>query len=522
MKKVLIPTKLDTIAAEQLAARGFNVVQDTADIGELAKANPDTAVLIVRSEKVTPEIMDMLPELKLVIRAGAGYDNIDTKYARRKDIDVMNTPGANANAVAEEVVSMILGAYRHVVRGDVSTREGLWEKNKLMGRELTHKTVGIIGLGNIGQLVAKRISGFNCKILAFDPVISADMAQRLGIELCSVEFIFANADVITLHIPQTDTTKGMVNKQLLGTMKDGAMLVNCARAGIVNEDDLREIKTTKKVIYCTDVYPKDVPGEKPVADIADLMLPHLGASTYEANENAARRAAEQAIAYFEQGVTNCVVNKAVPDALDARYQELASTLAKFAHQFLGKEQSLHKIELTLYGQLQPFSDWMIAPITSGLFPEFDPYEDASDAHSFLTSRGVSVEIREPDNRKCYGESITLDLYQGTNPIHKVSIRGTITESNLMLSRINNYQNLYLEPTGNNLFVEYNDEPGVLGRVASLLGSSNINILDIRAPMDVKNGRSLAVIKTNTAVPPAMLAPIAELAKEAKATIVNHN
>lgn len=521
MKKVLIPTKLDSIAGDLLKERNFTVVQETTDIQTAVANNLDTAVLIVRSEKVTAEIIDMLPNLKLIVRAGAGYDNIDSKYARRKGVDVMNTPGANANAVAEETIALILAGYRHIVQGHITTQAGLWEKNKFMGRELTGKTVGIVGLGNIGQLVAQRLSGFNCKILAYDPVISAGFAQHLGVELVALDQIFARADIVTLHIPETESTRGIVNCELLASLKDGAMIVNCARAGIINEADLREMKKTKNIIFCNDVYPKDAAGEKSVADIADIMLPHLGASTHEANWTAAKRAAEQTLAYFEKGVTTCVVNKAVPDDLNPLYQELASMLAQFAHTFLGG-QSVHQIELTLYGNLNKFFDWMIAPITSGLFPEFDPYQDACDAESFLQTRGITVIRREPDNRKGYGESITLDLLQGANDIQRVSLRGTLAENKLMISRIDGYRNLYLEPTGNNLFVEYSDEPGVLGRIASLLGSNNINILDIRAPIDLKRGRALAVIKTNKAIPTNMSGSIKSLVKEGRVAIVNHN
>nr|HPN85036.1 NAD(P)-dependent oxidoreductase [Victivallales bacterium] len=166
MKKVLIPTKLEKSAANVLAPKGYKVIQDAEkDIKDLAKENPDSEAMIVRSEKVGAEIIDLLPKLKLIVRAGAGFDNIDCKYARKKNIDVMNTPGANANAVAEEVVAMMLAAYRHLIPSDISTRAGGWEKKKFMGRELAGKTVGIIGLGNIGRLVVKRLSGFDMKFL---------------------------------------------------------------------------------------------------------------------------------------------------------------------------------------------------------------------------------------------------------------------------------------------------------------------------------------------------------------------
>jgi len=183
MKHVLIPTKLDSVAREILAKHRRAVVQDAeTPLAELAKAHPETEALIVRSEKVTKEIIDALPNLRLIVRAGSGYNTIDTKHARKAGVDVMNTPGANANAVAEEVVALVLAYYRHIVPADRSARAGEWEKKKFMGRELAEKTVGIVGLGNIGQLVVKRLAGFDCRILGFDPVVSLNCAKELGVK----------------------------------------------------------------------------------------------------------------------------------------------------------------------------------------------------------------------------------------------------------------------------------------------------------------------------------------------------
>lgn len=310
MKKVLIPTKLDAIASKILAENGnYQVVQDAqTPLADLVAANADAYALIVRSEVVSAEIIDKLPQLKVVVRAGAGFNTIDTKYARAKGIDVMNTPGANANAVAEEVIALILADLRHVVKADPSVRAGKWEKKNFMGGELTGKTVGIVGLGNIGRLVAKRLSGFECKILGYDPFFTAERAAAIGIELMSLEELFAKADIITLHIPENDATRKLVGAKLLALAKNGAILVNCARAGIVDEDAIRAVKAEKKLQFVTDVYPKDEEGPKSVADIADVMMPHLGASTREANSTAARRAAEELIALDEQGDKSCVVN----------------------------------------------------------------------------------------------------------------------------------------------------------------------------------------------------------------------
>ena len=514
MKKVLIPTKLDKVVARILTDAGFEVVQvPDKPVLDLAKENADAQVVIVRSEKVTPEVMDQLPQLKLVVRAGAGYDNIDTKYARRRNVDVMNTPGANSNAVAEEVVALALAAYRKLVPADESTRAGKWEKSKFMGHEITGKTLGILGLGNIGRLLAKRVSGFDMTVLAFDPVLSADMAKSLGVKLCSVEEIFSQADIISLHIPENDATRGMVNAKLLALMKKGAMLINCARAGIIDEEAIRAVKAEKELIYCNDVYKKDAEGPKSVADIADIMLPHLGASTKEANFLAAKRAADQTGAYFADGVTTCVVNKGVPDGMDEKYQTLASLLAGVSAAYLGADAQIARVETSFYGRLHQFGKWMLAPITAGICKTFDPYLGAKDALDFLKSRGIEMIDRAVDDEKHYGESITIDLITNKDT---VSVRGTIAENHMMLSRINNYDKLYLELSGNNLFVEYKDATGIIGKIASILGANSINIIDIRAPQDLGRNSSLAVIKTNVAVPADLISRIKEEVKAEKA------
>jgi D-3-phosphoglycerate dehydrogenase len=324
-----------------------------------------------------------------------------------------------------------------------------------------------------------------------------------------VQEIFEKSDYVSLHIPENDETRGMINCKLLRSMKDGATLVNCARAGVINEDDMRTVKAEKKIIFCNDVYPKDAAGDKSVADIADVMLPHLGASTKEANFNAAKRAAEQTIAYFEQGITNCVVNKEIPDGLDAAYQCLAFVLTSIASGYLGKDQHPSRIETSFYGELNQYSKWMTAPITAAISSEFDIFQDSADAESFLESRGIELVNRDVNDEKHYGESMTIDLFAGDEVVAQASVRGTIAENNLMVSRLKNFDKLYLEPSGNNLFVEYNDQPGVIGKIASVLGEKNINIIDLRAPQDIKSGKSLAVIKTNSEIPAMLIDKIKE-------------
>jgi D-3-phosphoglycerate dehydrogenase len=311
MKKVLIPTALDSVAKKMLEAHGgYAVVQvPKCDVAQLIRDNPDVHALIVRSEKITAEIIDAAPQLKVIIRAGAGYNTIDIVHARKKGVDVMNTPGANSNGVAEEVVALMLADARRLIPADASCRAGKWEKTAFMGTEVTGKTVGVVGLGFIGRLVVKRLSGFEIKWLGFDPGITARQATEMGVKLVSLDELFSQSDYITLHLPEIAETKGMVNRSLIGQMKPGATLINCARAGIVNEADLRALKAEKQIRFLNDVYPKDEEGPKSVADIADIMVPHLGASTREANNKAAEIAAQELIDLDEKGIAKAVVNR---------------------------------------------------------------------------------------------------------------------------------------------------------------------------------------------------------------------
>ncbi len=346
MKKVLIPTKLDVVAAEILKSHGgYEVVQDAkTPLEEQVKAHPDAYALIVRSEKVPAILIDALPDLKVVVRAGAGFDTIDFKYARKRGVDVMNTPGANANAVAEEVITMMLADARHVVQADNTTRAGGWEKKDYMGREITGKTVGIVGLGNIGRLVAKRLKGFECRLLGYDPLVNSDRLRDLGIAAASLEEIFSQSDYVTLHIPGGEGTRGLVGADLLGLMKKNATIINCARFGIVDEDALRVVKASKALRYLNDVYAKDEAGPKSMSDIADLMLPHLGANTQEANFVAAERAAQELIDLDEKGDMSCIVNRDIPEGLERAYCELAYNLASLVRQLSGTRTPVKMLE----------------------------------------------------------------------------------------------------------------------------------------------------------------------------------
>ena len=498
MKKVLIPTKLDTVAADTLKKHGgYEVIQDAkTPIEEQVKANPDAYALIVRSEKVPAGLLDILPKLKVVIRAGAGYDNIDIKHARKNGVDVMNTPGANSNGVAEEVVALMLADARQIIKADTTTRAGGWEKKNLMGREITGKTVGIIGLGHIGRLVAKHLKGFDCRLLGYDPLINSDRVKDMGIEPATLEEIFSQADYVTLHIPLVDATRGFVNAKFLALMKKGATIINCARSGIVDEAALRAVKAEKGLRFLNDVYPKDEAGPKPVADIADIMMPHLGANTHEANRNAAVRAAEELIGLDEKGDMSCIVNRDVPMGLDRSYCELSFNLASLVRQLSGEDAPIKTIETSFYGELAPFSKWLTVSILSGIWKDFDRYNDYKAATKFLGDMGIELVNRPADAEKGYGNSITIDLAveKADKSLAQYSIRGTVTEGVQTVSRIDEFDRLYFEPKGATLFCLYDDRPGVIASITRKLADAGVNIEDMRNPHNAKTRRSLAVFR----------------------------
>jgi D-3-phosphoglycerate dehydrogenase len=524
MKKVLIPTKLEKIAKETLIANGnYEVVQDdSGDIATLAQKHPDTYALVVRSESVTSAVIDSLPKLKVIIRAGAGFNTIDIKYARKKGVDVMNTPGANSNGVAEEVIAMMLADARHIVAADPSCRRGEWEKKKFMGREIAEKTVGIVGLGNIGRLVAKRLSGFDCRLLGFDPVISAGRAREMNVELTDLETIFKESDYITLHVPENDETKKMVGAKLLSLMKKNATIINCARAGIIDEDTLRQAKKEKGLRLLNDVYPKDAEGSKTIADIADIMLPHLGASTFEANSTAALRSAEQLIDYDTKGITSFIVNRDIPEGLDEAYCRLANTLSRLCRGFVGKNTKLKLIETSFYGSLAPFAEWLLIPIVAGIKDDSDNSMDLRPSKRYLDEMGIQIVNRKIEPEKRFGNSMTLDFTSSVDgeTLRHVSVRGTVTEGNMMVSRINDFDKLYFEPVGHVVFFVYEDRPGVIGAIGAKLAAAAINIEEMRDSRDPKTNRSLAILKLNKTAPEALVQGIAAEIKAISASSVS--
>ncbi|RMG01368.1 MAG: phosphoglycerate dehydrogenase, partial [Nitrospirae bacterium] len=304
--KVLVSDNISPKGVELMEKAGLKVdVKTGLKPEELKSIIGEYHGLVIRSAtKVTSEIIEAAEKLKVIGRAGSGLDNVDRAAATKKGIVVMNTPGGNTITTAEHAIAMMFALARNIPQATASMKEGKWEKKKFMGVELYNKTLGVLGLGNIGTQVAKRAQGLQMNVICYDPFLSDEKAADLGVEKVSLDDLFSRSDFITIHTPLTPETRDLINAKTISKMKDGVRIINCARGGIVNEKDLHDAILSGKVAGAAlDVYEKEPPEDLSLIKLDKVICtPHLGASTTEAQENVAVAVAEQIIDYLLSGV----------------------------------------------------------------------------------------------------------------------------------------------------------------------------------------------------------------------------
>lgn len=310
--KVLIADKADAICEKTLKNRGLEAVYKPGlALPELKKEIASCEAVIVRSAtKITAEVVEAAPKLKAVARAGSGVDTIDVQACSARKILVMNTPFGNTVSTAEHAVAMMMALARHIPQAHMSTIAGKWEKNKFEGVELTGKTLGVVGCGNVGSVVADRAMGLKMKVLAFDPVMTTERARELGVKMVSLEELFAQSDFITFHVNLNDKTKNMVNKETIAKMKKGVRIINCARGAIMAEEDVKAALESGHIAgMAIDVYAKEPANESIFFSMPNVICtPHIAASTKDAQITVARQAAEQIADYLLEGKMKHAVN----------------------------------------------------------------------------------------------------------------------------------------------------------------------------------------------------------------------
>jgi D-3-phosphoglycerate dehydrogenase len=493
MAKVLVS---DQFAQEGLdlleAAEGIDVeYKPGMSEDELAQAIVGFDGLIIRSAtKVTKKVIDAAENLKVIGRAGIGTDNIDKPEATRRGIVVMNTPTGNAVTTAEHAIALLFASARRIGRADATMKQGLWEKKKLKGRELSGKTLGIIGLGNIGRVVADRAKGLRMNVIAYDPVLTADRAAELGVELVTLDELFKRADAISAHTPLTADTKGMVNDAAIAKMKKGVILVNAARGGVYDEDALlRGLEAGQVGAVGIDVYPKEPPGETDLVKHQNVVAtPHLGASTEEAQTRVAVEIAEQVVAYLTTGTIKNSLN--VPSVS----REMAPVLGPYTElgkrlgQFLGQVESVEPKSITVEfsGEVAGLT---VAPIInatlSGLLDRFlaGPVNPVN-APVAAQDRGIDVKEVKGSASAKFATLITLRVVGDGG--EQVWVSGTLAADRS--ARLVRWGNCELDAhlDGPILVMKNEDRPGVIGGIGTILGESRINVSRMQMGLDSRS------------------------------------
>ena len=514
MPKVLISDKLSPAAVQIFKDRGIEVdVKTGLDKDELIKIIGDYDGLAIRSNtKVTPAVIEAAKNLKVVGRAGIGVDNVDLPAATAKGIIVMNTPFGNSITTAEHAIAMMFALARDIPQANASTHAGKWEKSKFMGVEVTAKTLGIIGCGNIGSIVADRAIGLRMKVVAFDPFLTPERAADLGVEKVELDDLLARADFITLHTPMTPQTKNILNAANLAKTKKGVRIVNCARGGLIVEADLKAaIESGHVAGAALDVFEEEPAKTNILFGMEQIIAtPHLGASTTEAQENVALQVAEQMSDYLLTGAITNSVNVPSISAEEAPklspFAELAQQLGSFAGQLT--EEGITQVTLEYEGDVAEMNTRVLtnAALTGLLKPQLEDVNTVS-APVIAKERGIQVAEVKREQRGAYETYIRLIVKTGAR---ERSVAGTVfSDGKPRLIQIKGV-NMEAALGHHMLYVTNQDKPGFIGALGSILGKASINIANFNLGREAAGGDAICLIEVDGDVPETVLKEIQDL------------
>lgn len=508
MPKVLIADELSPRAAEILAARGLAVdVRPGLSPEDLRRAIGHYDGLAVRSAtKVTADLIAAASALKVIGRAGIGVDNIDVAAATARGIVVMNTPYGNSITAAEHTIALMFALARQIPAADRSTQAGRWEKSRFMGTELFGKTLGIIGCGNVGGIVAARALGLCMKVVAYDPFLSPERAVALGVEKVDLETLYARADFVTLHTPLTEATRNMIDAAALARMKRGVRLINCARGGLVVEEDLaRALDKGQVAAAAIDVFVEEPARKNPLFGRDNVVAtPHLGAATSEAQENVAVQIAGQIADFLLTGAVAHAVNVPSLTAEEARrlkpYMRLAEQLGSFAGQRI--ESGIRAVSVEYEGAVAELN---VKPLTAILLTGLLSPQLAS-----VNMVNAPVACRERDIRVSEtlspepGDYQTLIRLTVTTERSRRAVAGTLFGGDK--PRLVAVEGIPLEAelSGHMLFVRNSDKPGFIGALGHTLGAAAVNIATFHLGRIAAGGDAIALIEIDQALTPDIL------------------
>lgn len=508
--KVLISDDLSGQGIEILKRAGLEVdVRSGMKPDELRAVIKDYDGLIVRSAtKVTADIIEAAERLKVIGRAGSGLDNVDKTAATKKGIVVMNTPGGNTITTAEHTIALLFAVARQIPQATASMKEGKWEKKKFMGVELYQKTIGVIGIGNIGSQVARRCLCLGMNVLAYDPFLSDEKAEELGVKKVDLQELLRRSDFITIHTPLTPETRNLINKDTIALMKDGVRIINCARGGIVNERDLLEALESGKVAGAAlDVFEEEpCPPDHPLVKHPKVVCtPHLGAATVEAQENVAIAIAEQIVDYLVHGVIRNAVNfpSIPPDQVPVLqpYINLAERIGLLAAHLI--ETAITGITLEYRGEASTINTApvTIAAIKGLLTPLLQETVNFVNAPVIAKERGIDIKETKAKEAGDYTTLVTLHV---RSPQKELAISGTLfSRKSPRIVQIDRFP-VEIIPEGIMLLIYNHDRPGVIGNIGTLLGRNNINIGRMHFGRESQGGLAISVVNIDSEVPESVL------------------
>ncbi len=512
--RVLISDKLSPAAVAVFKERGVEVdVKPGLDKEELAKIIGDYDGLAIRSAtKVTAKLLEHATKLRVVGRAGIGVDNVDIPAATARGVIVMNTPFGNSITTAEHAIALMFALARQIPTADFSTQAGKWEKSRFMGVELTSKTLGVIGCGNIGSIAASRGIGLRMRVIAYDPFLSAERASEIGVEKVELNDLLARADFITLHTPLTAQTRNILSAESLAKTKKGVRIINCARGGLVDEVALRAALESGHVAGAAfDVFAEEPATQNPLFGHPNFIgTPHLGASTNEAQENVALQIAGQMSDYLTRGAITNAINFPSITAEEAPrlrpFIALAEGLGSFAGQLT--QAPIEKVTITYEGAV---ANLKIKALTSaaiaGLLRPSLAEVNVVSAPSVAAHRGIVVEEMTRAAEGDYESFITLTVITKEQTR---SIGGTVFHDGK--PRILSIKGIKVDAefTPSMIYVTNEDKPGFIGRFASLLGDAGVNIATFALGRDEKGGSAIALVSIDGEAPPEVLAEVGKI------------
>jgi len=468
------------------------------------------AIIVRSGTKLTSDIIKKADKLKVIGRAGVGLDNVDVEAASQKGIIVMNAPGGNTVSTAEHTMSLLLALSRNIPQANVSVKEGKWERKKFMGVQLYGKNIGIIGLGRIGSEVAKRAISFGMKVFAYDPFLSSEKAEQLGVKLADFKSILKNSDYITVHTPLTKETRHMIGVAELKLVKEGVRIINCARGGIIDEKALEKaIKDGRIAGVALDVYEtKPTDGNKLFNYDNVIGTPHLGASTQEAQKEVAVEIARQVMdALTGKGLRNAV-NAPSLDPESYKILEPYINLGEKIGLFQG--QTLHgrisKLTIRYSGEVanQTTTAITIAVIKGLLSPIVGENVNYVNASVIAQERGIKVIETKIAQMEDYTNLISVQV--NTENLKNIIVGTLFTRKDPRIVKINDYM-IETIPEGYMLYTSYKDVPGVLGRIGTILGDNNINIAAMTCERKKPKGKAVSILNVDDEIPDKVLKEI---------------